>query len=78
VDQLNKYDKEDNKGKVENKESDSLPADKEVESTGASKTQGTLPKAPDATSSGGTATKAATMVEGDKMRMQSVSMASGG
>ncbi len=78
TDQLNKYDKEDNGGKVEHKESDALPPGKEVKSIEASKKQGTLPGAPEATPAGGTATTAATMAKGDKERTQSVNMASGG
>jgi hypothetical protein len=79
TDQLNNNDEEDNKGEVENKEPNAIPPDKEVESVQASKTQGTLLGAPEATPAGGTAsTKAATMAEGDKEGMQSVSMASGG
>jgi hypothetical protein len=77
MDQLNKYGKEDNKGKVAIEELDALPPNKEVESVEAIKTQGMLPGAPEATSTGGTATKAAAMAEWDKEGMPSVSMASG-
>ncbi len=59
--QLNKYDKEDDKGEVENEESDALPPNKEVQSVEASMSQGTLPGAPEATPAGGTAAKAATI-----------------
>ena len=66
TDHLNKYNKEDNKGEDDNKESDALPPNKEVKSVEASKTQGTLPRAPEANPAGETAATAATMAEGDK------------
>jgi hypothetical protein len=78
MDQLNKYDKEVNKGEVEHKKLDALPPDKEVKSVEPSKTQGVLPGAAEPTPAGGTAATATTMTEGDKEGTQSMSMASGG
>jgi hypothetical protein len=54
TDQLNKYGKEDSKREVENEELDALPHDKEGKFVEVSKTQGTLPRAPEVTPAGGT------------------------
>ncbi len=77
AEQLNKFNKERNAGDGETGESDALPPDKEDEPSKASKTQGMLPKAPEANPTEGTTTATTTTVEGDKKGTQSMSMASG-
>ncbi len=58
------------------KNQDALPPDKEEEQSEASKTQGTVPRAPEATPVEGIATGVIRM-SGDKEGPQSVSMAPG-
>ncbi len=59
------------------KNQDALPPDKEEEQSEASKTQGTVPRAPEATPTEGIAT-GVIRTSGDKEGLQSVSMAPGG
>jgi hypothetical protein len=75
--QLSKYDKESNAGEDKEGYPNAHPFNKGGGPNEASKTQGTLPRAPEATPAGGTAAATATMAEGDEKGMQSMSMASG-
>ncbi len=71
----NNKDKDIHKAITENQ--DALPPDKEGEQPEASKTQGTVPRAPEVTPAEGITTTI-DMMAGDKEGLQSVSMAPGG
>jgi hypothetical protein len=75
--QLSKYNKESNAGEDKEGDPTAHPPNKGDKPNKASKTQGTLPRAPEANPARGTATATATMVEGGEKGMQSLSMASG-
>jgi hypothetical protein len=72
--QLSKFE---DKGKVKGKNPNALSPGLVDESNIASKTQGTLPSAPQVHPTEGTAETTATMAEGDKKVVQSLSMATG-
>ncbi len=78
---ISQYEEQNNKDKDIHKviaeNQDALPPDKEGEQSEASKTQGMVPRAPEATPAEGIATTVNT-TEGDKEGPQSVSMAPGG
>jgi hypothetical protein len=76
--QLAQYKEAVAKEKDANEESDAFPPDKAVKLIKASKTQGTVPGAPEVPPAEGTATNTINMAEGDKGGPQSVSMAPGG
>jgi hypothetical protein len=77
VDQLKKYDVEESFAHRLG-DPDALPPDKGEEQRKASKTQGTLPRAPKANLTEETKANTTTLAEGDKEGTQSVRMASGG
>ncbi len=81
-DQISQYKEDDPKEKNDNGDSDkdanALPPNKEGEQIEASKTQGTVPRAPEATPAEGTTSSTVNTTEGDKEGPQSVSMAPGG
>ncbi len=81
-DQISQYKEDDPPKKDDNRDSDkdahALPPDKEGEQIEASKAQGTVPRAPEATPAEGTAASTVNTTEGDKDGMQSMSMAPGG
>ncbi len=80
-DQISQYKEDDPKEKNDNgdsdKDADALPPDKEGKQIEASKTQGMVPRAPEATPTEGTAASTVNTTEGDKEGPQSVSMAPG-
>jgi hypothetical protein len=82
LDQISQYKEDDPKEKDNNghsdKDANALPPDKEGEQIEASKTQGTVPRAPEATLTEGTAASTVNTMEGDKEGPQSMSMAPGG
>jgi hypothetical protein len=75
--QLSKYNKESNAGEDKEGDPNAHPPNKGDRPNKASKTQGTLPRAPEANPAGGTAAATATMAEGDEKGTQSMSMESG-
>jgi hypothetical protein len=81
LDQISQYEEDDPKEKDDNGDSDkianALPPNKEGKQIEASKTQGTVPRAPEVTPAEGTAASTINMTEGDKEGPQSVSMAPG-
>jgi hypothetical protein len=81
-DQISQYKEDDPEEKNDNGDSDkdanALPPDKEGKQIEASKTQGMVPRAPEATPAEGTAASTINTMEGDKEGPQSVSMAPGG
>ncbi len=80
LDQISQYEEDDPKEQDNNgsdKDANALPPDKEGKQIEASKTQGTVPRAPEGTPAEGTASTINTM-EGDKEGPQSISMAPGG
>ncbi len=82
LDQISQYKEDDPKEKDDNGDSDkdanALLPDKEGEQIEASKTQGTVPRAPEGTPAEGTAASTINTMEGDKEGLQSMSMAPGG
>jgi hypothetical protein len=82
LDQIAQYKEDDLKEKDDNRDSDkdadALPPDREGKQIEASKTQGTVPRAPEATPAEGTAASTVNMAEGDKEGPQFMSMAPGG
>jgi hypothetical protein len=82
LDQISQYKEDDPKEQDDNGDSDkdpnALPPDKEGERIEASKTQGTVPRAPEAAPAEGTAASTINTTEGDKEGPQSMSMAPGG
>ncbi len=81
-DQISQYKEDDPKEKDDNGDSDkdanALPPDKEGKQIEASKTQGTVPRAPEAIPAEGTVASTANTMEGVKEGPQSLSMAPGG
>jgi hypothetical protein len=81
-DQISQYKEDDPKEKDDNgdsdKDADALPPDKEGKQIKASKTQGTVPRAPEATPAEGTAASTVNTTEADKEGLQSVSIAPSG
>jgi hypothetical protein len=81
-DQISQYEEDDPKEKDDNKDSDkdanALPPNKEGKQIEASKTQGTVPRAPEMTPAEGTAASTVNTMEEDKEGPQSMSMAPGG
>ncbi len=80
--QISHYKEDDPKEKDDNRDSDkdanALPPNKEGKQIEASKTQGMVPRAPEATPAKGTAASTVNTMEGDKEEPQSVRMAPGG
>ncbi len=81
-DQISQYKEDDPEEKDDNGDSDKdanvLPPDNEGKQIEASKTQGTVPRAPEVTPAEGTAASTVNTTEGDKEEPKSVSMAPGG
>ncbi len=81
-DQISQYKEDDPREKDDNGDSDkdanALPPDKEGKQIEASKPQGTVPRAPEATPAEGTAASTINMTEGDKEGPQSMSMVPSG
>jgi hypothetical protein len=75
--QLSQFDEESNAGDNEDRDTNAHPPDPGGKHSKASKTQGTLPRAPQANPAGGAAATTTTTVEGDKKGVQSLSMATG-
>ncbi len=75
ADQLSKFDEESNAGNDKDGDPNAHPPNRGDEHSKASKTQGTLPRAPQANPMGGAAATTATTAEGDKKGVQSLSMA---
>ncbi len=82
LDQISQYKEDDPKEKDDNRDSDKdanvLPPNKEGKQIEASKTQGTVSRAPEATLAEGTAASTVNTTEEDKEGPQSVSMVPGG
>ncbi len=82
LDQISQYKEDDHNKKTYNRDADkdanALPPDKEGKQIEASKTQGMVPRAPEATPAEGTTTSTVNMTEEDREGLQSVSMAPGG
>ncbi len=74
---LSKFDEESNAGNDKDGDPNAHPPNLGDKHSKASKTQGTLPRAPQANPAGGAATTTATMAEGGEKRVQSLSMATG-
>ncbi len=76
-DQISQYKEDDPDKKTDNRDADkdanALPPDKEGEQIEASKTQGTVPRAPEATPAEGTTASTINTMEGDKEGLQSMS-----
>ncbi len=75
ADQLSQFDEESNAGDNEDGDTNAHPLDLGDKPSKASKTQGTLLRAPQANRARGATTTTTTMVEGDEMGVQSLSMA---
>jgi hypothetical protein len=82
LDQISQYEEDDPREKDDNGDSDkdanALPPNKEGKQIEASKTQVTVPRAPEAPPAEGTAASTVNTMEGDKEGPQSVSMVPGG
>jgi hypothetical protein len=82
LDQISQYKEDDPEEKNDNgdsdKDADELPPDKEGKQLEASKTQGMVPRAPEATPTEGSAASTINTMEGDKEGPQSMSMVPGG
>jgi hypothetical protein len=75
--QLSKFDEESNAGNDKDKDPNAHPLNPGDEHSKASKTQGTLPRSPQANPAGGAAATTATTAEGDEKGVQSLSMGTG-
>ncbi len=75
--QLSQFNEESNTGDDKDGDTNAHPPNPGDEYSKAIKTQGTLPRAPQANPAGGAATITATTAEGDKERVQFLSMATG-